>query len=133
MGVPIKITLRGKTLYLCCKGCIAKAKRAPVETLKKLEGIIELRPVRQPRVRGVRDMIERIIEFSVRHRFLVLLIGLGVVVWGIYAVVNTPIDAIPDLSENQVIVFTDWMGQAPRRSKTRSPAPCRGTCKGWRA
>ena len=53
MGVPIKITLRGKTLYLCCKGCIAKARRAPVETLKKLEGIIELAPVRQPRVRGV--------------------------------------------------------------------------------
>ena len=42
MGVPIRITLRGKTLFLCCKGCIAKARRAPQETLRKLQGIIEL-------------------------------------------------------------------------------------------
>ena len=68
-------------------------------------------------------MIERIIEFSVRHRFLVLLIGLGVVVWGIYAVVNTPIDAIPDLSENQVIVFTDWMGQSPKEIEDQVTCP----------
>ena len=38
MGVPIKITLRGKTVFVCCKGCVAKAKRDPEGTLKKLEG-----------------------------------------------------------------------------------------------
>ena len=68
-------------------------------------------------------MNERIIEFSVRHRFLVIIIGLGVVVWGIHAVINTPIDAIPDLSENQVIVFTDWMGQRPKEIEDQITCP----------
>src|SRR5512142_2025687 len=59
-------------------------------------------------------MIARIIEFSVRNRWLVILTWLGVALWGLYAVIHTPIDAIPDLSENQVIVFTDWMGRSPQ-------------------
>ena len=59
-------------------------------------------------------MIERIIELSIRNRFLVLVLAAGLTVWGIYAVLNTPVDAIPDLSENQVIVFTDWMGRSPK-------------------
>ncbi len=59
-------------------------------------------------------MIEKIIEFSIRNRFVVILLTLAVIGAGVYAVVNTPIDAIPDLSENQVIVFTDWMGRSPR-------------------
>jgi Cu(I)/Ag(I) efflux system membrane fusion protein len=42
MGVPIKMTLRGKTLFVCCKGCIAKARRSPADTLKKLEIIMEI-------------------------------------------------------------------------------------------
>ena len=37
MGVPVKITLRGKTVFVCCKGCVGKAKRDPDGTLKKLE------------------------------------------------------------------------------------------------
>src|SRR3954466_7418570 len=59
-------------------------------------------------------MISRIIEFSVRNRWLVILLWLGVAVWGGYALVHTPVDAIPDLSENQVIVFADWMGRTPQ-------------------
>ena len=59
-------------------------------------------------------MIEKIIEYSIRNRFVVILLALAVTVGGVYAVVNTPVDAIPDLSENQVIVFTDWMGRSPR-------------------
>ncbi|MDX9760283.1 MAG: CusA/CzcA family heavy metal efflux RND transporter [Bacteroidota bacterium] len=59
-------------------------------------------------------MIERIIEFSARNRFLVLLAYVLIVVAGIWAVQTTPVDAIPDLSENQVIVFTEWMGRSPR-------------------
>ena len=70
-------------------------------------------------------MIEKIVEFSIRNRLIVILLALGVVVWGIHAVINTPVDAIPDLSENQVIVFTDWMGAVRARSKTRSRIPCR--------
>jgi copper/silver efflux system protein len=59
-------------------------------------------------------MIERIIEFSARNRFLVILVYLAVIGWGIWAVRTTPLDAIPDLSENQVIVFTQWMGRSPQ-------------------
>ncbi len=59
-------------------------------------------------------MIERIIDFSARNRFVVLTIYLLVVGWGIYAVLHTPVDAIPDLSENQVIVYAEWMGRSPQ-------------------
>src|SRR5207248_10055315 len=59
-------------------------------------------------------MIARIIEFSIRNRYLVILAWVGIAIWGSYAVAHTPVDAIPDLSENQVIVFTDWMGRSPQ-------------------
>ena len=59
-------------------------------------------------------MLNRIIEWSVRHVFLVLLGTLFVVAWGIYSVVNTPVDAIPDLSDVQVIVYTEYPGQGPQ-------------------
>src|SRR5512137_56196 len=68
-------------------------------------------------------MIEKIIEFSIRNRFVVILLSLGVVAWGVYAVVNTPVDAIPDLSENQVIVFTDWMGRSPKEIEDQITYP----------
>jgi CzcA family heavy metal efflux pump len=59
-------------------------------------------------------MIENIISFSLRNRFLVLLTAAGMFAWGIYSVRENKIDAIPDLSENQVIVFTEWMGRSPQ-------------------
>src|SRR3954462_4887270 len=59
-------------------------------------------------------MIARIIEFSVRNRWLVITAWIGIAIWGLYAVLHTPVDAIPDLSENQVIVFADWMGRSPQ-------------------
>lgn len=59
-------------------------------------------------------MVHRIIEWSLRNRFIVLLLVAGLFVWGVFAVKNNPIDAIPDLSENQVIVFTEWMGRGPQ-------------------
>lgn len=59
-------------------------------------------------------MIERLISFSLRNRFLVLLIALALFVWGLFSVKNSKIDAIPDLSENQVIVYTEWMGRSPQ-------------------
>ncbi len=59
-------------------------------------------------------MIEKIIEFSARNRFLILIVYLLVAGFGIWSVYNTPVDAIPDLSENQVIVFTEWMGRSPQ-------------------
>jgi Cu(I)/Ag(I) efflux system membrane protein CusA/SilA len=68
-------------------------------------------------------MIESIIEFSIRNRFVVIMAACGLVVLGIYSVVNTPVDAIPDLSENQVIVFTDWMGRSPREIEDQITYP----------
>jgi Cu(I)/Ag(I) efflux system membrane protein CusA/SilA len=59
-------------------------------------------------------MIGNLIEYCVRHRFIVILLTVLIAVWGVYCVMRTPIDAIPDLSENQVIVFTDWMGRSPQ-------------------
>ncbi|MGA2067860.1 MAG: efflux RND transporter permease subunit [Thermoguttaceae bacterium] len=68
-------------------------------------------------------MIEKIIEFSIRNRFVVILLWLGVVIWGVFAVIHTPVDAIPDLSENQVIVFTDWMGRSPKEIEDQITYP----------
>ncbi|MGE0535148.1 MAG: efflux RND transporter permease subunit [Pirellulales bacterium] len=68
-------------------------------------------------------MIERLIEFSIRNRFLVLAVAAGLTVAGIYATVHTPVDAIPDLSENQVIVFTDWLGRSPREIEDQITYP----------
>jgi len=59
-------------------------------------------------------MIEKLISLSLRNRFLVLLTAVGLFGWGIYSVRTSKIDAIPDLSENQVIVFTEWMGRSPQ-------------------
>ena len=59
-------------------------------------------------------MVGRLISFSLRNRFVVLLIAAGLFIWGIYSVSKNPIDAIPDLSENQVIVFTEWVGRGPQ-------------------
>jgi Cu(I)/Ag(I) efflux system membrane protein CusA/SilA len=59
-------------------------------------------------------MIEKIIEFSARNRFIILVFYLVIAGFGIWSVYNTPVDAIPDLSENQVIVFTEWMGRSPQ-------------------
>src|SRR5262245_33183055 len=68
-------------------------------------------------------MIERIIEYSIRNRFLVLTVAAALTGWAIYATVQTPVDAIPDLSENQVIVFTDWMGRSPREIEDQVTYP----------
>ena len=59
-------------------------------------------------------MISKLIEAALRNRVIVLLIAAGIVVYGVYSVKTTPVDAIPDLSENQVIIFTEWMGRSPQ-------------------
>ena len=59
-------------------------------------------------------MIARIIEWSARNRMFILLATLFIVGAGVYAVLNTPLDAIPDLSDPQVIVYTEYPGQAPQ-------------------
>ena len=58
-------------------------------------------------------MLKRIIDVSLQNRFLVVLVTAALVLGGVYAVRNTPLDAIPDLSDTQVIIYTGWEGQAP--------------------
>lgn len=58
-------------------------------------------------------MIERLISWSARNGFIVVLLVLGIVGAGIWAIRNTPIDAIPDLSDVQVIITADWEGRSP--------------------
>src|SRR5262249_58450441 len=81
--------------------------------------------LRRPRSPNLEDkkMIEKVIEYSIRNRFIVLVLAAALAIWGIYAVLDTPVDAIPDLSENQVIVFTDWMGRSPREIQDQVTYP----------
>ena len=66
-------------------------------------------------------MIEKIIEWSINNKFMVILATLFVIFAGILAMLNTPLDAIPDLSDVQVIIYTEYPGQAPQGLKIRSP------------
>ena len=68
-------------------------------------------------------MINRLIEFSLKNRFLVVLAYLLLAGWGYWALISTPIDAIPDLSENQVIVFVDWPGRSPQEVEDQITYP----------
>ena len=68
-------------------------------------------------------MIDRLIEVSLRNRFLVIAGFLLLAGWGYWALLTTPIDAIPDLSDNQVIVFTDWSGRSPQEVEDQVTYP----------
>lgn len=59
-------------------------------------------------------MVEKLIHFALHNKLIVITLALGLFGWGVYSVRTNPIDAIPDLSENQVIVFTEWMGRSPQ-------------------
>jgi len=68
-------------------------------------------------------MINRLIELSLRNRVLVIAAFLFLGGWGYWALLTTPIDAIPDLSDNQVIVFTDWTGRSPQEVEDQVTYP----------
>src|SRR5688572_26059958 len=68
-------------------------------------------------------MIDKLIEVSLRNRFLVVAFFLLIGGWGYWALLTTPIDAIPDLSDNQVIVFTDWPGRSPQEVEDQVTYP----------
>ena len=59
-------------------------------------------------------MVQKLIELALRNRLIVPLVAGCMFAWGIYSIQKNPIGAIPDLSENQVIVFTEWMGRSPQ-------------------
>ena len=58
-------------------------------------------------------MIAKIIELSARNKFIIFLVMALVLVWGYWALKNTPLDALPDLSDTQVIIYTEWSGRSP--------------------
>jgi len=58
-------------------------------------------------------MIARIIDYSARNKFVVILFVASAIAWGVWAMKNTPLDAIPDLSDTQVIIYTEWLGRSP--------------------
>ena len=68
-------------------------------------------------------MIDAIITFSIRNRALVISASLALAVLGTWAAWETPVDAIPDLSENQVVVFTEWKGHGPREIEDQVTYP----------
>jgi len=68
-------------------------------------------------------MINWLIDASLRNRFLVVVVCLLIGIWGYWALLTTPIDAIPDLSDNQVIVFTDWPGRSPQEVEDQVTYP----------
>jgi Cu(I)/Ag(I) efflux system membrane protein CusA/SilA len=69
------------------------------------------------------DVINRLIDVALRNRFIVVVLYLGLAGWGWWALTSTPIDAIPDLSDNQVIVFTDWPGHSPQEVEDQVTYP----------
>lgn len=77
-------------------------------------------------------MIRRLIELSLGNRFLVLCGAFLVAAWGLRALRNTPVDAIPDLSENQVLVYADWMGRSPREVEDQVTYPLSVNLQGLR-
>ena len=68
-------------------------------------------------------MLRKIIASSAENPFLVGLLTLSLIVWGGYAMLHMPVDAIPDLSDVQVIVFTEYPGQAPQVVEDRVTYP----------
>ena len=68
-------------------------------------------------------MINRLIDVALQNRFIVVVLYLGLAGWGWWALMSTPIDAIPDLSDNQVIVFTDWSGHSPQEVEDQVTYP----------
>ena len=72
-------------------------------------------------------MISKLIRWSITNRFLVLLATLMITAWGIWALARTPLDAIPDLSDVQVIIRTSYPGQAPQIVENQVTYPLTST------
>ena len=68
-------------------------------------------------------MIDRLILWSLHNRFLVVSGFIALCTWGLFALQRVPIDAIPDLSENQVIVYADWPGRSPQEVEDQITYP----------
>lgn len=75
-------------------------------------------------------MLNKLIEFSLKNRAIILVLYALIIVWGAFAVKDTPIDAFPDLSENQVLVSADWMGRGPQEIQDQITYPLETALRG---
>jgi len=75
-------------------------------------------------------MLNKLIELSLRNRAIVLVFTAFIIIWGVFAVRSTPIDAFPDLSENQVLVSADWMGRGPQEIQDQVTYPLETALRG---
>jgi copper/silver efflux system protein len=75
-------------------------------------------------------VINKLIEFSLKNRFIIIAAYILLAGWGYWALIRTPIDAIPDLSDNQVIVFSDWVGRSPQEVEDQVTYPLTTSLQG---
>ncbi len=75
-------------------------------------------------------MLEKLIEFSLKNRVIIIALSVLVILWGAFTARDTPIDAFPDLSENQVLVYADWMGRGPQEVQDQVTYPLETALRG---
>ena len=75
-------------------------------------------------------MLNKLIEISLKNRVMVIAIAVLVIIWGAFVVRDTPVDAYPDLSENQVLVYADWMGRGPQEVQDQVTYPLETALRG---
>ena len=75
-------------------------------------------------------MLGKLIEFSLKNRVIIIVLAMLTVMWGILVLRDTPIDAFPDLSENQVLVYADWMGRGPQEVQDQVTYPLETALRG---
>jgi Cu(I)/Ag(I) efflux system membrane protein CusA/SilA len=72
-------------------------------------------------------MLSKIIEFSAKNRFMVFLMTALLIAWGYWSLTHTPLDALPDLSDTQVIIYTEWPGRSPQLVEDQITYPISST------
>ena len=75
-------------------------------------------------------MLNKLIEFSLKNRVIILALAALTIMWGVFVLRDTPIDAFPDLSENQVLVYADWMGRGPQEVQDQVTYPLETALRG---
>lgn len=75
-------------------------------------------------------MLNKLMEFCLRNRVVVIVLTAMIIAWGSFVLKNMPIDAFPDLSENQVLVYADWMGRGPQEVQDQVTYPLETALRG---
>lgn len=75
-------------------------------------------------------MLDKLIAFSLKNRVIIIALSVLLIIWGAFRVQDTPIDAFPDLSENQVLVYADWMGRGPQEVQDQVTYPLETALRG---